>query len=119
MKALLDSIVRTVVPVIVGAALAWVARLGIPVDPEFEGALAGVLTAVFTGLYYIAVRLLETHVTPRLGWLLGLPKQPNYDAIGDEVTYGEIRDDVLVRFATLPPDEQEAEYRAALARMQH
>jgi hypothetical protein len=78
MKALWDSIVRTLVPVIVGAVLTWVTTLGVELDPEFEGALTLVITAVFTAVYYIAVRLLETHVTPKLGWLLGSAKQPDY-----------------------------------------
>ena len=78
MKALWDSIVRTLVPVIVGSVLAWVARIGLELDPEFELALTAVLTALFTAVYYIGARLLETHVTPKLGWLLGSAKQPDY-----------------------------------------
>lgn len=74
--ALWASIVRTIVPIVVGAVLAWIASLGITLDPEFEPLLGTVLTGAFTGLYYIAVRLLETYLSPKLGWLLGLAKTP-------------------------------------------
>jgi hypothetical protein len=47
------------------------------VDAEFEAAITGVLTAGFSAVYYVAVRLLEQYVTPKLGWLLGLAKSPD------------------------------------------
>ncbi len=76
MKALFDSIVRTLVPIIVGAVIGWAVTSGITLDDQFEVALTLVITGAFQGLYYIAVRLLETYVTPKLGWLIGSPKQP-------------------------------------------
>lgn len=75
-SALWASIVRTIVPVIVGSILGWVVSLGIVVDPQFEVLLGTALTGIFTAIYYVAVRLLETYVTPKLGWLLGLAKTP-------------------------------------------
>jgi len=109
MKALWDSIVRTLVPVVVGAVLGWVTTTGIKVDPEFAPALTLVVTAAFTGVYYIAARLLELYVTPKLGWLLGLAKQPDYDAPS--------KDEVLVQHANLTVDEQEADIQAATSRL--
>jgi len=76
-SALWASIVRTVVPIIVGAVIAWVTGLGVALDEEFEPLLASLLTAGFSAVYYIAVRLLEVYVTPKLGWLLGLAKSPD------------------------------------------
>lgn len=78
MKALFDSLVRTVVPLIVGAVISFFITRGIPLDPEFETSLTIALTAGFTGIYYIAVRLFETYLSPKFGWLLGLAKQPVY-----------------------------------------
>lgn len=78
MKALWDSIVRTVTPIIVGAVIAWIVSLGVTLDAEFEAALIVVVTGAFQGVYYIAVRLFETYVSPKFGWLLGLAKPPEY-----------------------------------------
>lgn len=79
--ALWGSIVRTLVPIIVGAVLGFFASSNIQIDPEFENLLSGVLTALFTTLYYVAVRLFETYISPKLGWLLGYAKSPdNYTA---------------------------------------
>lgn len=79
MKAVFDSVVRTIVPLIVGYVLSLWASAGVEPDPEFATALTGALTVAFGALYHIGVRLLETYVTPKLGWLLGLAKQPEYD----------------------------------------
>lgn len=78
MKALWDSIVRTVTPIIVGAVIAWAVSLGVTLDAEFEAALIVVVVGAFQGVYYIAVRLFETYVSPKFGWLLGLAKPPEY-----------------------------------------
>ena len=75
-SALWASIVRTIVPIIVGSVIGLAVANGINLDEQFEPLLTATLTAGFTGLYYIAVRLLETYVAPKLGWLLGLAKTP-------------------------------------------
>jgi hypothetical protein len=74
--ALLTSIVRTVTPAIVGFVVSWFTSRGITPDPELETNLALIIALVATGLYYVLVRLLETYVTPRFGWLLGVAKSP-------------------------------------------
>src|SRR3546814_7129714 len=76
MKALWDSIVRTVTPIAVGAVISFFVTRGIELDPEFEGALFLVITGALQAVYYIAVRLFEQYVSPKLGWFIGLPKQP-------------------------------------------
>lgn len=79
MRSLVDSIIRTVTPILVGFVLSLAATWAIPLDPEFEGTLTAVLTTGFTALYYIAVRLFEEYVSPRFGWLLGKAAAPKYD----------------------------------------
>lgn len=76
MLAIWMSFVRTIVPVIVGAVLAWFAGAGITVDPDMQGALTTGLSAGFTALYYLIARLAETYISPKLGWLLGAAKAP-------------------------------------------
>lgn len=77
-KAFWTSLVRTVVPLIVGAVIAWLVKLGIPVDDDLSSTLATLLTLVFTAVYYALVRLLETYVTPKFGWLLGFARKVEY-----------------------------------------
>lgn len=71
------SLVRTVVPVIVGGALGALAAHGLEVDPEVEGAATAVLTSAGSLGYYAVVRLLEVYVAPWWGWLLGLAQSPD------------------------------------------
>lgn len=75
-SALWASVVRTLVPLAVGWVTGAFATANIPIDPQLEVTVAGALTAVFTAIYYIIVRLLETYVTPKFGWLFLLPKAP-------------------------------------------
>lgn len=74
--ALWASVIRTAVPIAVAAVMGWLAYLGIEPDTELEVLLGSAIGAVLGALYHVAVRLLETHVSPKLGWLLGSPKQP-------------------------------------------
>ena len=74
--ALWASIVRTFTPLIVGSVGGWFLLAGITVDDQFAGALTLVVSGLLTGVYYTSVRLLETYVSPKLGWLLGLAKTP-------------------------------------------
>lgn len=75
-QAFWASVVRTIVPVIVGAVVGWFTTAGIQIDPQLQIALGTLLTTIASGLYYIIVRLLETYVTPKFGWLLLFPKAP-------------------------------------------
>lgn len=79
MKNLFDSLVRTFVPIIVGAVLGFFVTRGIELDPDFEASLIVALTAGFNGIYYLLVRLFETYVSPKFGWLLGLAQTPKYN----------------------------------------
>lgn len=79
----LASLWRTVVPVIVGTLAAWLAHAGIGVD---SAAATAWLTAAFSGAYYAVFRVLEAHVSPAWGWLLGLARPPQYPAAKSTVT---------------------------------
>lgn len=74
---LVPSLIRTYVPVIVGAFFAWLVTSGIDVDATAQTALVTALTALLTGVYYTGVRLLEKQ-WPQLGFLLGINVQPQY-----------------------------------------
>ena len=76
MILLLLSFVRTVVPAIVGAVVGYLVSLGITLDPEFEGAMTAVMFALFTGIYYLLVRVVEMRF-PAVGVLLGWAKSPD------------------------------------------
>lgn len=73
--ALPTSIVRTIVPIVVGylISIGVVNWLGITNEQA-----TGAATAVVTGVYYVLARIFETWFSPKLGWLLGLPSQPAY-----------------------------------------
>lgn len=77
-RALFDSVVRTVSPIVVGAVISWAVTAGITLDDQFEVALTAALTGVFSGAYYVVIRLFEVYVSPKFGWLLGLAKEPVY-----------------------------------------
>ena len=79
MRALFDSLVRTYVPWLVGVLIGFLASLGIPLDPEVEVQVTIALMGVASFLYYFLARVFEIYVSPKLGWLIGMPKQPIYD----------------------------------------
>jgi hypothetical protein len=76
MGNVLTSYIRTIVPVTVGLGISTLSKLGIDLDP---GPLTIVIDAVFIGAYYALARALEAKL-PQLGWLLGAPHEPVYDA---------------------------------------
>lgn len=61
------SIVRTVVPVIVGILVAQAARVGLDLP---ESAVTEIVTVVVTAVYYAASRFVEEYVSPLTGRLL-------------------------------------------------
>lgn len=77
MNDLVTSIIRTVTPSIVGAVLAALASKGVELDAQAAANLTGFLTALFGGVYYVVVRLIEQR-NPKAGILLGKAKQPEY-----------------------------------------
>lgn len=77
MTDFVTSLIRTYVPIAVGALLAWLTAQGINVDKEAADGLVAFLTAIFSAAYYLAARLLERE-WPELGGLLGVAKKPKY-----------------------------------------
>lgn len=73
------SVVRTIVPVIVGFLLSLPIVHGLGVSTEQATSL---VTAALIGVYYVLVRFLESK-WPKLGWLLGTPVAPTYAPVAD------------------------------------
>lgn len=71
------SLIRTYVPVGVGAAIAWLAARGLNLDPSVAVGATAALTGVLTAGYYTLVRILEAKF-PWLGVLIGHPAKPSY-----------------------------------------
>lgn len=72
---MLASILRTLVPLIVGWVLALpvVSAAGVTEDDATRA-----VQVLVTVAYYLLARLAEEYVSPRFGWLLGLAKRPTY-----------------------------------------
>lgn len=77
MSDLFTSIVRTIVPMIVGSIASFLATKGIELDAATLAGLSTFLAGLFSALYYIIVRALEQKY-PNLGILLGSKKTPEY-----------------------------------------
>lgn len=71
------SLVRTYVPVAVGALAAWLLSLGVDLSAEAQTGLTVFLTGLIIAVYYTVARLLEKR-WPAFGFLLGSTKQPEY-----------------------------------------
>lgn len=73
---------RTLAPYVVGFLVVQAARLGIDLD---ETSVMSALTIAVGTVYHAVVRLLEEHLSPRWGWLIGFAAKPDYQAVrGDD-----------------------------------
>lgn len=72
---MLNSIIRTVVPVLAGLLITLALKAGIHLESD---AVTSLVTSLVTAAYYVVVRLLERYVSPKLGWLLGMATEPDY-----------------------------------------
>lgn len=68
------SVIRTVVPLVLGSLVGWLATRGVRVDVT---AVTTIVDATLGGLYYVVVRAIEQR-WPKAGWLLGAPGAPSY-----------------------------------------
>lgn len=75
------SLVRTYVPIAVGAVISWLASVGLDVGADAEVGLTIFLTAIVTGLYYLLARTLEAKWPAIGGVLLGSTKKPVYQEV--------------------------------------
>lgn len=71
------SLVRTVVPVVVGSLLSWLITLGIELPADAGSSLSLGIQALVIALYYAGARWLELR-WPAFGYLLGTKKEPVY-----------------------------------------
>lgn len=81
MSDTLVSLIRTYVPVGVGAFFSWLLTLGVDVDATTQAGLVTALTGVVISVYYTLARLLEKK-WPFFGLLLGSSKEPSYEVKG-------------------------------------
>lgn len=78
--SVLPSILRTLVPILVGYFAAWPVAKALGLTDE---QVTSLITALITAAYYLAVRLLE-QVAPQFGWLLGYASAPKYVPAGSD-----------------------------------
>lgn len=77
MNDFITSLIRTYVPIAVGAVASYLVTAGIDIDANAQLGLVTFLTAVLQGVYYLLARLLEQKF-PQFGFLLGSAKKPEY-----------------------------------------
>lgn len=78
MNDYLLSLIRTWVPIAVGAVLSWLAvKYGVAVPESISNEVTVALTGVVIGVYYAVVRALEKQ-WPAFGKLLGAARKPVY-----------------------------------------
>lgn len=77
MNNFVTSIIRTYVPIVVGAVVAWLVAHNINIDPDTQAGAIIALTGMLQAVYYYVVRLLERRY-PQMGWLLGQASKPDY-----------------------------------------
>lgn len=71
------SIIRTIVPIIVGAIASALATVGFQLSDEGQELIGTVLGALIAIVYYVIARALEQRF-PNAGVLLGKPARPVY-----------------------------------------
>lgn len=69
--------IRTYIPYVIGAVVAWLTQKGVHVPDSSVASATAALTLVFGSVYYLVVSYLERKF-PKLGILLGVPKKPTY-----------------------------------------
>ncbi len=79
MTSFVIGLIRTYVPIIVGAAVAWLITVGVNVDAGTQAGAVITLTGLSQAVYYTAVRY-GAKKWPSLGYLLGVNKAPDYSA---------------------------------------
>jgi len=82
-NALAISIIRTYVPIGVGALVTWLLTIGLEIDAEGQAGLIIFGTGLLQAVYYAGVRALETRF-PAVGVLLGVTKSPDSYSKGTE-----------------------------------
>lgn len=90
MNAALIAVIRTIVPMGVGAIASWLlVTFGLHVTDDQQAQLVVLGTFLLQAFYYMVVKWLEAR-WPRLGVLLGIPKAPVYGYAGSDA--GDVAD---------------------------
>jgi len=79
------SLIRTIVPVLVGSLIVWFAARGVDID---KNTVLPAVDAIVVAAYYGVVRWVETK-WPKAGWMLGVPGAPSYVAIDGSLVSSE------------------------------
>lgn len=69
------SLIRTLVPMLVGLLGTWLVSLGVNIDSTV---LAGLVTVAIGWVYYVVIRFLEVFSSSKWGYVLGLKAKPIY-----------------------------------------
>lgn len=78
MNSFVTSLIRTYVPIVVGAVVAWLLTLGLEIDSDTQNSLIITLTGITQAVYYFLARWIEKRF-PQVGTiLLGSSKAPIY-----------------------------------------
>lgn len=80
------SFIRTMSAVVAGAVITWLVAKGINLDSTLKAPLTEVLFALFSGGYYLLVRLFEHYVSAKFGWLLLAARKPAYPVVPPPAT---------------------------------
>lgn len=75
---MLTSLIRTVVPLIVGYVLGSPAAGVLQEAGITEGHLTSLATVLVAAVYYAAARFAEEHLAPQFSWLLASTRRPVY-----------------------------------------
>ena len=104
LNTLAPSLIRTYVPIIVGALVAWLLTLGVNLDAGAQTGLIVFLTGLLQAVYYTLIRLAERQ-WPQIGVLLGLAKTPDSYS-NDQAVPGEVIEDhgILPEYPAADPD---------------
>lgn len=77
MNSFVTSLIRTYVPIAVGALVSLLVTRGINLDADTQAGLIVALTGILQAVYYFVARVLERKL-PQFSFLLGSSAQPRY-----------------------------------------
>lgn len=99
----LIAAIRTGVAAVVGFVVTWAVARGVEFPDGFDVLLTAGLFSAATVAYNALVNLLATKVHPAFGYLLGVPKTPEYEPVVVKDSDGRL---VATDYSALPTGEQ-------------
>lgn len=82
--------IRTAIAMAVGFAITWLVSKGITLPEGAEVQLNAILFIVVAGGYNALVNWLALRIHPAFGYMLGIPKTPEYNAVAAQEKDGQI-----------------------------